>query len=113
MQDLTEDQIQALRVRAALAGAPFRGREAKGVRDAQAALAALLTRSGADPAALARDLRAYLAQGPAWDSQDYYDGGESVHRDVAAVLGGNQIVILDLLDALAHTAAPDAAPKGE
>lgn len=100
MQPLTYEQIRALHGRASLAQEPFIGRERKGERDAQNALAAILHLHAHDPAALTRNVRAYLAEGPAWDSQDYYDGGEVVHRDVTAVLDGNALMILDLTDAL-------------
>lgn len=119
MRALTYEQIRALHGRAGLDAEPFHSRRQKGVRDAQYALAALLRQHADDPEALAESVRAYLAEGPAWDNQDYHDGGMDVHRDVSAVLDGNAIVILDLLDALdfidtlARTPAPAAARETE
>lgn len=96
---LLDDQIRALRARAAFTGtAP--DRFTKGVRDASAALAKILDAHPNEHGELYNALRAYLAEGPAWDSDDYQDGGECVHSDVEFVLDGDRYTIAELLDTL-------------
>ena len=92
-------QIRALQARATLSS-KANGRFEKGVRDAQLALARILDVHPNQGGELYNALRAYLAEGPAWDSQDYYDGGESVHSDVEFVLDGDRYAIAELLDTL-------------
>lgn len=77
--------------------APFGDRFAKGIRDAQLQLEAILHLWSDDPGALRKNVRAYLAEGPAWDSEAYLDGGAAVHDDVSAILDGDRRVIEEML----------------
>jgi hypothetical protein len=103
MSALSADQISALEIRATLTVSPFPDSFEQGMRDAQAALATVLRLHSDDQAALLRNLRAYRAEGPAWDSQDYLDGGEDVHFDVDSILTGDRAVIAELLAMAAYT----------
>lgn len=92
-------QIRALQARATLSS-KANSRFEKGVRDAQLSLAKILDAHPNEDGELYNALRQFLAEGPAWDSSDYEDGGSCVHDDVAAVLDADREVIAELLDTL-------------
>lgn len=98
MSLLTDQQVRALRARAGLLREPFTGRADRGVRDAQLALAELLRTHAQDREAMTKAVHTYLYRGPAWDSQDYYDGGQTVHADVEAILAGDTGLAHETLD---------------
>jgi len=82
------------------AGQPYIGRFARGLQDAKTALRKILETHAEDRTALESALRAYLAEGPALDSDDYERGGECVHSDVEFVLEGDRFTIAELLATL-------------
>jgi hypothetical protein len=85
------------------AGQPYIGRFARGMQDAQTALRKILEAHAEDRDGLETALRAYLAEGPALDSDDYDRGGECVHSDVEYVLDGDRYTIADLLATITDT----------
>lgn len=103
MPALTVEQLAALVERSTFNG-PAVGRFAKGIRDASAALAKILTDHQQRQDALPVALKAFLADGPAWDSSDYEDGGACVHDDVASILDKDREVIDELLAQAAESA---------
>jgi hypothetical protein len=82
------------------AGQPYIGRFARGLQDAQTALRKILEAHAENRDGLESALRAYLADGPALDSDDYERGGECVHSDVEFVLDGDRFTIAELLGTL-------------
>ena len=96
---ISDTQHLALVARAMFDG-PANGRFTKGVRDASNALRKILEEHRDDREALETALRAYLAAGPAMDSDDYDEGGECVHSDVQFVLDGDRFTIAELLGTL-------------
>ena len=96
---ISDTQHLALVARAVFDG-PATGRFMKGVRDASTALRKILEEHREDRSALETALRAYLADGPATDSDDYDRGGECVHSDVQYVLDNDRHTIAELLDTL-------------
>lgn len=100
---LTDRQVSALRARAALQKTrrtPPARWWSRGVSDAQSALAKILDAHPNEHGELYNALRAFLAEGPAWDGQDYYDGSQNVHSDVGFVLDGDRHTIAELLATL-------------
>lgn len=87
-------------VAAATFTGPANARFTEGVRDASAALRKILEAHAEDRDGLEAALRAYLADGPASDSDDYERGGEVVHSDVEFVLDGDRHTIAELLATL-------------
>ena len=102
---ISDTQHLALVARAMFDG-PATGRFMKGVRDASNALRKILEEHRDDRDALETALRAYLATGPAWDSEAYEEGGECVHSDVQYVLDNDRFTITELLATL------NPAPEG-
>jgi len=96
---ISDTQHLALVARATFDG-PANGRFMKGMRDASSALRKILEEHRDDREALEVALRAYLANGPATDSDDYDRGGECVHSDVEYVLADDRHTIAELLDTL-------------
>ncbi len=103
---LTDRQIAALRVRAALQKTrktPPARWFSRGVFDAQNTLAKILDAHPNEHGELYNALRAYLVEGPAWDGDDYQAGAEAVHSDVEFVLDGDRFTIAELLATLTDT----------
>ena len=99
MADLHARQIRALRIRSTFTGTPF-DRFHKGVQYASTELSKILNAHPNENGELRSALRAFVANGPVFDSSDYEDGQACVHDDVVAVLGGDRGVIAALLDTL-------------
>jgi hypothetical protein len=81
-------------------GQPYIGRFARGVQDAETALRKILEAHAENRDGIEAALRAYLAEGPALDSDDYDDGGTCVHDDVRGVLDNDRDTIAELLTTL-------------
>lgn len=103
MPALTPRQITALVQRATFTS-PAPDRFHKGIRDASAALAKILTEHRGDRFALRRALDQFVIDGPVWDSESYTDGQACVVDDVAAVLDNYAEVIDELLRQAAEAA---------